>query len=178
MTSVTVDAGGNLAPGDSLGTLSVSGSLILSSGAVMEYELDTPSTSSLVLMPLGQLVLSGQQFADFDFTPTANFAPGIYPLIEAGSISGSLGASTTGTIDGYPATLAVQGNDLVLNVTPEPGTLALLAAGAIALVGYGRGGGGLMRRTAKPTAFDQQDDPPILSFPSHSFSASAARRAA
>ena len=51
-----------------------------------------------------------------------------------GSISGSL-ASTSGSIDGYPATLAVQGNDLVLTVVPEPSTLALLGAGAV-LLGY------------------------------------------
>ena len=39
-------------------------------------------------------------------------------------------------IDGYPANLAVQGNDLVLNVTPEPTTLALLVRGA-GLLGWG-----------------------------------------
>ena len=40
----------NLAPGDSLGTLNVSGNLILSSGAVMDYELDTPSTSDMIAL--------------------------------------------------------------------------------------------------------------------------------
>ncbi len=85
-------------------------------------------------------------------------------------------------LDGYPATLAVVGDNLVLSVTPEPSTLALLAAGAIGLVAYGwrrrRAAGG----TAKPAAFDQaepQDDAPaILFFPSHSSPASAAQRAA
>ena len=49
---------------------------------------------------------------------------------------------------------------------PEPSTFALLAAGALGLVGYA-----WRRRTtptAKPAAFDQPDAPPILSFPSHS----------
>ena len=59
---------------------------------------------------------------------------------------------------------------------PEPGTLTLLAAGAIALAAYG-----LRRRraarAARLTAFDQQDAPASLSFSSRS-SASAARRAA
>ena len=79
LASVTVNAGGNLAPGDSLGTLSVSGSLILSAGAVMDYELDTPSTSSMI--NAGSLALNGQQFTDFNFTWSGNFGQGTYPLI-------------------------------------------------------------------------------------------------
>ena len=42
----------------------------------MDYNLDTPSTSSQVLMPSGQLILSDQQFTDCNFTWTANFGPG------------------------------------------------------------------------------------------------------
>ncbi len=133
LTSVTVNAGGNLAPGDSLGTLSASGGLILSGGAVMDYELDTPSTSSMI--SAGSLTLNGQQFSDFNFTWSGNFGRGIYPLIAFGSTSGSLGAITSGTIDGFPATLAVQGNDLVVNVVPEPSTAALLAVGVAGLIG-------------------------------------------
>ena len=63
-----------------------------------------------------------------------------------------------------------------ITVTPEPSTFALLAAFAVGLVGYGWRR--RARRTAKPAAFDHQDAPPILAFPSHSSSASAARRAA
>ena len=96
----------------------------------MDYDLDTPSTSDEI--SCGSLALNGQQFSDFNFVPTANFVPGVYDLIAFGSYSGSLGASTTGTLDGYPATLEIQGNDLVLMV-PEPSTLALLLAGAVAL---------------------------------------------
>lgn len=69
---------------------------------------------------------------------------------------------------------------LTLNVTadvvPEPSTLTLLGFSTIGLVGYG-----LRRRaarTAKTTACDQQDAPAILSFPSHTSTAHAARRAA
>jgi hypothetical protein len=100
----------------------------------MEYELDTPSTSSM--MDAGALALNGQQFSDFKFAPLANFGPGLYHLIDAGSVSGSLGASTSGTFDGYTATLAVQNNDLVLTVVPEPSTLALLLAGVLGLIGW------------------------------------------
>ena len=51
-------------------------------------------------------------------------------LIDAGSISGGFGANTSGTIGSFSANLAVQGNDLVLNVVPEPPTLLLLVAAA------------------------------------------------
>jgi hypothetical protein len=136
LSSVTVSPSGQIAPGNPLGTLNVSGSLILESRAAMDYELDTPSTSDMI--SCGDLALSGQQFSDFHFTWSANFGPGSYPLIDFESGSGSLGTSTNGTVDGYPATLAVQRstNDLVLDVTPEPSTLALLGVGCVGLLGY------------------------------------------
>ena len=137
LTSVTVNSGGQLAPGDPQGSLDLSGSLTLEPGAAIDFELDGVSTDNQVLMPSGQLILSDQQFTDFNFTPLAGFGPGTYDLIDFGSSSGSLGANTSGMIGVYPATLAVQGNDLVLTVTPEPSTLALLAAGAAGLVGCG-----------------------------------------
>ncbi len=135
LNSVTVYSGGNLAPGDSLGTLSVNGSLILEEGAVLDYVLDKPATSGEIYA--GTLALNNQQFSDFNFTWSANFGPGSYDLIDFVSSSGSLGTSTSGTIDGYPASLAVQGNDLILNVAvPEPSTATLLATGVLGLVGW------------------------------------------
>ena len=135
LSMVTVNSGGQLSPGDAPGILRLSGSLVLEAGALLDYELDTPGTSDMI--SCGSLVLSGQQFSDFNFTSTANFEPGTCDLIAFTSSSGSVGANTSGIIDGLPATLAVQGNNLVLNVTPEPSTLALLAAGVIGLAGYG-----------------------------------------
>jgi len=121
--------------------------LNLASGAAMDYDLDGISTDNEVLMPSGQLILSEQQFSNFDFTAQAGFGEGTYMLIDAGSISGSLGNDLSGTVNGLPATLAVQGNDLVLNVVPEPSTLALLGAGILGLLGYGR-----LRLTREPPA--------------------------
>jgi fibronectin-binding autotransporter adhesin len=138
LASVTVNAGGHLAPGNSPGTLTLTGSLSLLSGSVMDYELGSPTTSDQIWMPTGQLVLSGQQFSDFNFTPPAGLSPGSYTLINAGSISGNLGTNLDGTIAGLPATLAINGNDLVLNVVPEPGTVTLLLASAASLYAYRR----------------------------------------
>jgi autotransporter-associated beta strand protein len=135
LSSVTVNSGGTLAPGDAFGTLSVTGSLILSSGAAMDYGLDTPTTSDMA--SCGNLTLSDQQFSDFHFTWTPNFGPGTYNLIAFGSLGGTgLGNKRSGTINGYPAYIAIQSNDLVLNVVPEPSTLALLATGALGLLAW------------------------------------------
>ena len=178
LSSVTVDAGGTLAPGDSLGVLHLSGNLALLAGAEMDFELDGVSTDDEVSMPSGVLSLSNQQFSNFTFTPMAGFGPGTYDLIAFASSSGSLGTNRSGTIDGLQATLAVQGNDLVLNVTPEPSTFVLLYVGAIGLAGWAWRR--RVARTEKLTAFDQvepQDDgPAILGMPSRW--TEAARRAA
>ena len=189
LTSVTVNAGGKLAPGDLLGVLHLSGNLTLALGATMDYDLNGVPIGNEVLMPTGQLILSGQQFADFNVTPQAGFGPGTYTLIDAGSISGSLGASTSGTIGGYPATLAVQSSgsdqDLVLNVTPEPSTLALLAAGAMGLAGYvwrqrrrrrSLSLAGVPADSRDDETDSQADGPAILALPSRR--ARSARRAA
>jgi len=93
-------------------------------------------------------------------------------IVPAGATQLQLGAE-----DSYFADNSGSVN-ISVTETPEPSTLVLLCVGAVGLVGYG-----LRRRrvtrTAKPTAFDQQDDPPILAFPSESRPASSgARRAA
>ena len=144
LSSITVNPGGTLAPGDSQGVLNLSGNLTLLSGAAMDYELDGFSADDEVSLPTGSLSLNNQQFTDFTFTPLAGFAPGTYDLIAFASTSGSLGANRSGAIDGYAATLAVQGNDLVLNVVPEPSSLVLLATGTLGLLGCG-----LRRRAAR-----------------------------
>ncbi len=144
LLSVTLDAGGQLAPGDPTGTLSLSGTLTLQSGAKMAYQLSGAPTGNMVLMPTGQLVLSDQQFSDFTFSTLRGFAPGTYTLIDAGSISGSLGTNVSGFMGGYPATLAIvtggpgggSDQDLVLEVTPEPSTFVLLGVAAVGLLGY------------------------------------------
>jgi autotransporter-associated beta strand protein len=126
LTTATIDSGGTLSPGDAPGALNLSGSLSLLHGAVMDYELGTPSDSDEVLMPGGLLALNNQQFSDFDFTPLPGFGPGEYDLIDFGSSSGSLGAIRSGTLGGLPASIAIQADELVLTVVPEPGTLALV----------------------------------------------------
>ena len=135
LASGTVSSGGAIAPGSALGSLHFSGALVLAPGGDLDYELDLPGTSSMITC--NSLTLGGQNFSNFAFPYTANFAPGTYYLIEANSLpGGSLGTSTSGAIGDYPATLAVEGNNLVLTVVPEPGALALLGVAATILLAW------------------------------------------
>ena len=81
-------------------------------------------------MACGSLALNGQQFSDLQLRVDGRLRAGQLQVDRLRINQRQPGASTSGTIDGYPATLAVQGNDLVLTVVPEPSSLALLGVGA------------------------------------------------
>jgi autotransporter-associated beta strand protein len=138
LASVTIGAGAHLSPGSAPGTLKLSGSLTLLSGAGLDFDLAAPGGSDEVSMPAGTLLLSNQQFSDFHFTPLPGFVDGSYTLIDAGSISGSLGGNVSGTINGHLATLGIQGNDVVLTVVPEPSTIAMGLAASLFVAALSR----------------------------------------
>src|SRR5208282_3786307 len=108
---------------------------------------------------------------------TGNFGLGTYDLITNGSplSSSVLDADNSGMIDGMPANLAISGNDLVLNVVPEPGTFVLLAV-AFSVLGVGSRRRKRSREAETKTCID--DASALLLFPTHSESNQALRRAA
>jgi autotransporter-associated beta strand protein len=133
---VTVSAGGHLAPGTSIGVLTLTDNLTLAAGAWLEFDLATPSASDLIAMPQSTLSLNGQQFADFVFSPQPGYGPGVYTLIDAREIFGNLGTDREGVVGGYSAVLSTTGGKLTLTVVPEPSTLVLLGALVVALLSY------------------------------------------
>ncbi len=139
--------GGSFSPSNLPGTVLLNGDLIADTGAGFAFNLSGVNDSGLILMPNNTLALGGQDFDNFSFATEPDFGPGTYTLIEAQAISGSLGASANGTIDGLAANIAIQGGDVVLNVVPEPSTLVLLGAGFLGLMV--RAGGGQDNRTTR-----------------------------
>jgi fibronectin-binding autotransporter adhesin len=151
--ATTVQNGGKLSPGASIGLLTIDDSLNIL-GAVtpvnsqsMIFELGTNPTGDKVVLTGSNVLtiaLPGPgvlEFDDFLFTgtPTA----GVYTLFDTGApINGLLGTNLSGTIGGFSAALsfANSNNDLVLTLSeavenvPEPSTLGLAATG---LVGAG-----------------------------------------
>lgn len=137
--AVTVDALSTLAPGadGGVGILTLGNTLSLADGASMKFDLDTVSDSDMVSMTSSALSLNGQEFSDFTFMALSGFGIGDYTLIDAGSVTGSLGANVSGSIGGYTSTLHISGSDLMLNVAiPEPGTLVLTILGLLGLIAY------------------------------------------
>jgi autotransporter-associated beta strand protein len=152
--NVTVAAGGRISPGNSPGNLTFTlGTGVLDLSAVgatsigsLIFELGT--SSDKVTLASGSLSLGAGQlgFNDFTFSDSGGLAAGVYTLFDANSaflgsldaanLSGTLPGGLTGTL-----TIDTAGNNLNLNVVPEPGTLGL------ALLGLG--GMGFRRRRLK-----------------------------
>jgi autotransporter-associated beta strand protein len=136
--NVTVDAGGQIAPGNipgSLGTLTFNDNLSLASGSVLYFDLATSNASDKISMPSSTLLLNNQQFSDFNFAFQNGISPGIYTLIAAGSVQGGLGSNVSGTINGLAASISTSGNSLLLTVVPEPSILVLLGVSGVGCFG-------------------------------------------
>jgi autotransporter-associated beta strand protein len=154
-SGVTVAAGGKLSPGATVGTLTMNlatGGVLNLTGAVTAantkslifrldevgssdmLDVDNAGTTSAVNIGTGVL-----EFNDFAFTFTDNLTfDTTYTLIDSNAaILGTLGANLSGNFGAhYTGTLSFAdgGNDLVLSVVPEPGSLAVLTLGALALL--------------------------------------------
>ena len=169
--SVSVNAGGHLAPGDlNSGALILAGNMDFEGG---EFNVIGTGSSITGMSITGNLSLNG----DPTLNVTGNLSGGPYTIASyGGTLSGHFGTLDIPT--GYTINYGT-GSDssITLSAVPEPCTVVLLSAGATGLVGYGLRKRRVARRTAKPVVF-KQDAPAILSFPSHSSTTREARRAA
>ena len=140
--NVTVNGGGQIATGGSLGVLHVSGDLVLTASAAVNCELDASASG------IGQLDVSGQ--ATLNGALDVKFASGFTP--SAGQSFDLITGATTGNFSQVNLPPLANGMSWntgslyatgTISVVPEPSTLALL--------GFGAGGllcGGFQRRRA------------------------------
>lgn len=149
--SVTIQAGGILSPGDvnaaggtEIGALTITvtgagSSVNLGAGANFVFDLGSDLTAGVTydfLNVSGSVALGAGtiNFSNFTFNALTGFGVGDYTLISASAWTGTLGPNLTGTINGYDAFLAINGNDLTLTVIPEPATWWLLGLGLAILI--------------------------------------------
>ncbi|MDX1963084.1 MAG: autotransporter-associated beta strand repeat-containing protein [Pirellulales bacterium] len=118
VNSATINAGGTLAPGEGLGTLTV-GSLSLDQ-ANLSFDLDAPGTNDLVNIG-GLLTATGTN--TFTFTNSGGLATGTYTLLDYSSFTGSLAnfGLASSVLGAFQLSLAndTTNGAIVLNVTPD-----------------------------------------------------------
>lgn len=136
--ATTVESGGILAPGDSVGTLTFTNGLTLNAGAVLNFDLGT--TSDLIAVTGGVLTGPGAGTVTVNLADAGGFGAATYTLFSfsGAQLSGfDLTDFTLGTTPGgWNYAFDLTADSLQLTVTasavPEPATYAAMI-GALAL---------------------------------------------
>lgn len=102
-------------------------------------QFDLGSASDQVILTSGVLTIGSGllEWDDFSFTALSGFGEGTYTLFATTqTISGSLGTTLTGTINGMDATISLAdgGTDIILTVVPEPAAVLMTGAGLFCLL--------------------------------------------
>lgn len=131
LKSVTLDAGAVLAAGNSPGTMTFDGAVILSAGSTNIMEIFTSGFDILEGAATNTLTLAGVNIFDFSGNPVTNGATFVV-FQNWGAISNS-GAIFTGINmgAGQSVTVDITEGTGVLTVVPEPAVIGLLGLGAL-----------------------------------------------
>ena len=126
---MTIQSGGTLAPGASLGTLVFNGDLNLNGTLVIKLENAAgPLGTGDFVNVVGTLDLSG---GTLTIQPLTTLTNNVYVFGQYSSLQGALTA-TNGVPTGYVFTSNYNNlNELALQVIPEPSALTLVGAGLL-----------------------------------------------
>lgn len=142
-TGKTLNVNGTLAPGNSAGSLDVTGNLVLASTATSNFEIDGPSSNDLLAVT-GSLAYAGalninttQTTGSFDLFNFSSLTGDFDSITLSNAFTGSLtpigGGIWTGNNGSVAATFTGSTGVLEFSVIPEPSTLVL---GGLALLGF------------------------------------------
>ena len=142
--AVTINSGGILAPGNSVGTITMA-KLTLSGGAVANYEFNSTANDFTLVTTSGGLTLGSAGFNLYSEGTTNAFdAPGVYDLI---GYSGSLVGTTAGLTvlnqqAGFNYAFSNDAADdiiqLDITAAPEPSSWALMLGGVGLMIAVGQ----------------------------------------
>lgn len=159
--NLVVHSGGHLAPGNSIGTLTVDGNAVFALGSMLDFELGRPGSSLATagsgdsLVVGGLLDLGGTQL---NITDTGGFGTGVYTLMSYGTLAGN--SLTLGAVPGNPNDLKLVFDtaDKKINLYNKAGvTLALWNANGQATSTHMGGGTGTWSLNAPLWANDTGD---------------------
>jgi outer membrane autotransporter protein len=93
-STVTLGTGGTLSPGNSIGTLTVDGDLVFSSGSRFEVEVNPQGTDSDLVRVTGTATLNGGTVAHIGATGTYDLRS-TYTILSAGTLAGAFDEVTS-----------------------------------------------------------------------------------
>jgi len=134
-SALTLDAGGVLAPGESVGALAINAaSLTLATGSELKIELASATSNDLITTSC-DVTLGGTLTLLPGYSPSASTTWTILATAADKVITGSFGNALP---EGYSYAVvsngATGGQDLQVTYIPEPATLALLAVGGVGVL--------------------------------------------
>ncbi|HEY5541856.1 MAG TPA: autotransporter domain-containing protein [Candidatus Binatia bacterium] len=114
VSSTTINTGGIIAPGLSIGLLTVQGNLVFQTGSAYFAELSPSNADSIVVT--GTATLAGNVQA---YLQLGNYVPKSYIILSAtGGLTGTFDSITTFNLPNYfIASLAYNANDVLLNLS-------------------------------------------------------------
>lgn len=135
-TVTTLAGGSTIAPGNSIGTITIDSTLNTSAGATFDFEWDAGLTSDL--LDLGTWITTGAANGSqvFNFTDLGGATNGIYTLATFTTGTGlDINQFAVGSLPvGLSGNFILNSNSLQFNAIPEPTSAVLVGLAALALL--------------------------------------------